>query len=262
MAGEKKLKVNDSGKPVDYSRMRKERLGAVDPTRFDFIAATSHGFRTHLTSIKGYISLVLSGKTGKVNKVQKEFLTMVKESADSLHKLINSILDLSKIESGRIQMKRSYMNFDDIIKDQVRIFQAQAKRKGLTLKAEVEENLPSIRGDSDWLKVALGNLIDNAIKYTNEGGVTITAVDAGENVRLSISDTGVGVGKKEYERIFDPFQRSERIVMEGRESAGLGLSITRSIIERHGGSIWVESKVNQGSRFVFELPKEQRKSKR
>ncbi len=255
-------KENSSFVPERREDRLREKHSRVDPMRYDFIAATSHGFRTHLTSIKGYISLILSGRTGDINQVQREFLTMVSESAENLHKLIDSILDLTKLDSGRITMKRTYIDINKLVEEEVTVFQAQAKSKGITVKAELEPVMAHFRGDGDWLKVAMENLIDNAIKYTKQGGVVVKTNDAGENVRISVIDNGVGIDKKDFDRVFDPFQRSARTAVENSESSGLGLAITRSIIECHGGKIWVESKANQGSKFIFTLPKEQRKHPR
>ncbi|MFC1770336.1 ATP-binding protein [Candidatus Margulisiibacteriota bacterium] len=225
-----------------------------------FFSTVSHELRTPLTAIKEGISIVLDGSAGVINHVQSNFLTLSKRNLDRLHRLINDVLDLSKIESGKITYNIVKVDIREIISDVVAIHESIIKERNLYLRAEISKNLGKIDCDFDKMAQVLTNLINNALKFTNRGGITITIRKDNRQrlVAFSVKDTGIGIKKQDIPRLFHTFQQVGKDQYRKPGGTGLGLVICKEIIEKHGGKIWVESTYRKGSEFIFTLPQKDR----
>lgn len=221
----------------------------------EFVSTVSHELRTPLTSIKGYIDLILDGEAGEVNEIQQEFLSIVKENSDRLVELINDMLDISRIESGRIVLKIQPLDVGERIAGAVNTFRAVLDQQGRTIQVDVAEDLPKAAGDPDRVGQVLINFISNAIKYSPDGGnVTVRAEVVEERVKVSISDEGIGIAPEDQGRLFTQFYRVDSSLTREIGGTGLGLSICKSIIELLGGEVGVVSEPGSGSTFWFTLP--------
>lgn len=227
----------------------------VNQMKNEFVSTVSHELRTPLTSIKGYVDLILDGETGEINEIQREFLGIVKQNSDRLVALINDMLDISRIESGRIHLKIEPLDLDDLVFGAIDTFKAVIQQTGHGLSAEIPESLPLAAGDRDRVGQMLINLISNAIKYSPAGGaVTVSARKHGEQVVVSVADEGIGIAREDAEHLFDQFYRVDSSLTREIGGTGLGLSICKTIIELLGGQIWVKSTLGKGSVFSFSLP--------
>lgn len=256
--------VNDlarSNKELDkFTRELKDanqRLRELDQVKSHFISAASHELRTPLTSIKGYVESILEDEVGPLNEQQRQFLEYVKVATDRLHRLLNELLDISKIESGRVRMNKNLTNLQDLLKEEVMIFKTQAQNKGINLDIQTDSRLRSIYCDADKIREVMDNLLNNAIKYTPKGGAV--RIEAGNDdkggVKINVRDTGIGIAKEDMLRIFEPFQHIEKEGMEDEEeSTGLGLALVKRIVEAHEGNVTVQSQLGNGSLFTVSLP--------
>jgi|GEM_PF-532809 two-component system phosphate regulon sensor histidine kinase PhoR len=228
----------------------------VDRMKTEFVATVSHELRTPLTAIKGYIDLMLGGKTGPLTNVQSEFLTMTQHSTERLTALINDMLDISRIESGRMEIRQETVDYLPLAEQTVRLMQAEAQKKQIHLELDVQEgSLLQVRGDSDRITQALVNFISNGIKYTPQGGTVRVTIESNDDfVTTCVSDTGVGIASRDLPRLFQKFFRADNSTTRETGGTGLGLAITKAILEKLGGSVWVESEVGKGSKFWFTLP--------
>lgn len=233
-----------------------DRLKKMDEIKSHFISAASHELRTPLTSVKGYVDVILEGEAGPVNGQQQEFLGYVKESTERLHRLLNELLDISKIESGQVAMRFEESNVRLLLKEEMMVYKAHADEKEIQMVMETDPTLKDIYCDSDKIKEVVGNLLSNAIKYTPNGGeIKILARNHGEeNVRIDIKDSGIGIRKADQMRIFEPFQHIEKEGMDHEESTGLGLTLVKKIVEAHQGSVQADSEEGVGSTFSVFLP--------
>jgi signal transduction histidine kinase/CheY-like chemotaxis protein len=221
----------------------------------EFVSTVSHELRTPLTSIKGYVDLILDGDAGEVNEIQQEFLGIVKENSDRLVDLINDMLDISRIESGRIRLKIEPMSVSDSIEGAIDTFRAVLQQTGRKIESKVPDNLPLVAADRDRVGRVLINLVSNALKYSPEGGdVTLSATLSNSHVTISVKDRGMGISREDQKKLFTKFYRVDSALTREIGGTGLGLSITKSIIELLGGEVGVKSKVGHGSTFWFTLP--------
>lgn len=221
----------------------------------EFVSTVSHELRTPLTSIKGYIDLILDGEAGEINEIQREFLSIVKQNSDRLVELINDMLDISRIESGRIHLKIQPLDMCDLMAGAVDTFQAVSEQSGHKLIPKAPADLAKAAGDRDRVGQVLMNFISNAIKYSPEGGsVTISAKQEGDSVTVSITDEGIGISKEDQAQLFTKFYRVDSSLTREIGGTGLGLSICKSIIELLGGKVGVKSAAGKGSTFWFSLP--------
>lgn len=229
-----------------------ERLNSV---KNDFVSMVSHELRTPLTAIKGFVHVVLNEEAGKINEQQKKFLSIVDQSSNHLNRLIGDLLDLSKIESGLIILKLEQLDLVDVVRKSVETNINQIENKDIKLHLEIDKELPKINGDHSRLMQVYNNLIANAVKFTDLGGqITITVKEKGDFVCSSISDTGIGIPKAEHKKIFDKFYQVDSTHTRIVGGTGLGLFIVRTIVELHGGNIWLDSTPGSGSTFSFLLP--------
>ncbi len=221
----------------------------------EFVSMVSHELRTPLTSIKGYVDLIVDGEAGEINAVQREFLEIVQENSDRLVSLINDLLDISRIESGRVHLRIEPLDPRDVVSGVIDTFRTYAEQSGLTLIADIEPDLPRVAADADRVGQVLMNLTSNAVKYSPGGGsVTIRAARDGDFVNLGVSDTGIGISEDDQRQLFTKFFRVDSSLTREIGGTGLGLSICKSVVELHGGTIWVTSAEGEGSTFTFSLP--------
>lgn len=227
----------------------------VTQMKNEFVSTVSHELRTPLTSIKGYVDLILDGEAGEINEMQREFLDIVKQNSDRLVQLINDLLDISRIESGRIHLRIEPTDMGDIIAGAVDTFKALLAQTGTSVELHVPKSLPMVAADRARAGQVLVNLISNAIKYSAAGStVTVRARKKDHQVVVSVKDQGVGIAKDDIDHLFSKFYRVDSSLTREVGGSGLGLSICKTIIELLGGRIWVESKLDHGSTFSFSLP--------
>lgn len=221
----------------------------------EFVSMVSHELRAPLTSIQGYVNLLLEGHTGKLHAEQQECLSIVDHNADRLLGLINDLLDIARIEAGQIDLHRTVLDLARLIQGVVSSFRPliEAKRQALTV--DLSDALPAVWGDSDRVTQILTNLVSNAHKYTPAGGEIRVAVQPEDGfVRVDVRDTGVGLSPEEQARLFTKFFRGQSPLARAAGGTGLGLVITRALVELHGGQMMVSSAPGQGSTFSFTLP--------
>ena len=231
------------------------RETAVDRMKTEFVSVVSHELRTPLTAIKGYVELILGGQTGEINDIQRDFLSIVQNSTGRLTALINDILDISRIESGRVDVKRVAVDYARVVRETAATLAQEAAAKNIALATELPESLPPVIGDPDRIAQALMNLLSNAIKYTPDGGrVRVCVETAPTVVTTCIEDTGIGISPADQRRLFQRFFRADNSSTREAGGTGLGLAITKAIVEKLHGTIWVESAPGEGARFYFTLP--------
>jgi signal transduction histidine kinase len=240
-----------------YERLRSanEKLEQINHLKNEFISMVSHELRTPLTTIKGFVSIVLNEETGPLNDQQRRFLETSDRAIDRLTLLVSDLLDISRIEAGQIKMQMRAISLKDVLSRVMASFQPQFKAQNLSLALQLPEHLPMVMGDPDRISQILDNLLSNALKFTTQGGVTISAVDKGDFVLTSVADTGNGIPKEEQDRIFEKFYQIKIKGTYPGKGTGLGLAIVRSIVDSHRGKVWVESESGKGCDFRFLLPR-------
>lgn len=227
----------------------------LDRMKNDFVSMVSHELRTPLTSIKGYLELLQTEQVGKLNDTQREFLNIVKANTERMVQLINDLLDLSRIEAGRIELRPQALDLARLIQTVVETMHPQLRAKQQNVVLAIPPDLPSVWGDHDRVIQILTNLVSNAHKYTPLAGtITIAARVDDAWARVDVTDTGIGLSQKDLTQLFSKFFRAQNRAVQNIPGTGLGLAITRSLVELHGGRIWVESTPGQGSTFSFTLP--------
>jgi signal transduction histidine kinase len=232
------------------------RLKELDRLKSDFVSNVSHELRTPLTAIKGAVDLVLREVAGPLTEKQIHYLTRVQSNTQHLAVLINDVLDLSKIESGGMEVQLGRVAIDGLVHEVVETLRPIAVEKVIALEAAIPERSIFIWADRNKVNQVLMNLIGNAIKFTPvRGSVTISASRNGsDSVQVSVSDSGPGILPAEREKIFAKFYQIAQVGEAKPKGTGLGLAICKALVELHGGRIWVESEVNRGSTFYFTLP--------
>lgn len=257
------------------------KLAKLERLKSEFISIVSHELKTPLTSIKNSLDIVSSGKAGEITEPMKKFLDMAKRNVKKLSKIINDLLDMSKIEAGKMDYAFKQTSIVPVIND-IKMSLAQiAKQKDLILNVDIEENLKDVYADSDRIEQVLTNLVSNAIKFSpNNGSINIAAkvVNAsdivvedcfkkqiqqlnGEFVQVSVSDNGIGIEKDDLVHVFDKFEQIENSLSREVGGSGLGLSIAKQLISSHNGAIWCDSIINKGSVFSFVIPVANEKSR-
>ena len=238
-------------------------LKKFDEIKSTFLANMSHELRTPLNSIIGYTDLLLDRVDGDISDEQEKSLTKVHNNARNLLNLINDVLDMSRIESGRVELDLQGVNLQQVIQDTVSALEPLIKNKGLIMETDFEERLPWAYADPDRVRQVVTNLLDNAIKFTSEGRITISArpSEAGTKgnepakfVEVCISDTGIGIRDEDLDKVFGKFKALDASAISEYKGVGLGLNICKGLVEMQNGTIWVRSKYGEGSRFCFTLP--------
>jgi signal transduction histidine kinase len=214
----------------------------------------SHELRTPLNAVIGFSEVLSERMFGELNEKQEEYLKDIHASGQHLLSLINDILDLSKIEAGRMELELADFHLPQAIENALVLVRERALRRGIKLKQSIDSRLGEVQGDERKIKQVLLNLLSNAIKFTPEGGrVGVRAEPVDEHVEVAVSDTGVGIAAEDHEAVFEEF-RQVGAAEKRAEGTGLGLALARKFIELHGGRIWVKSQVGAGSTFTFTLP--------
>jgi len=228
----------------------------MDQMKSDFISLVSHELRTPLTSIIGFVSFILDGKAGPINDKQRNSLARVQRQSKRLAALINDLLDISRIESGRIQMEQEPIPLLEIATQRIEEIRPQADEKSIQLNLTAPESVPKIVGDEARMGQVFTNLIGNAIKFTpNNGEVSVKLKVDGNLLHVEVIDTGPGIPVEERQKVFDKFYQFSDIHTRQQGGSGLGLSITRSIVQAHGGTLWIDDgNRGKGSNFQFVLP--------
>jgi signal transduction histidine kinase len=239
---------------------KSKQIEAANRHKSEFLANMSHELRTPLTAVIGF-SEVLSQKVfGELNDKQSEYMDDIISSGRHLLSLINDILDLSKVEAGRMELDLTKFDLPNAIDNALILMRERAARHGITLRHRVDERLGEVVSDERKFKQILLNLLSNAVKFTPEGGrIDVDASVASEAIEISVSDTGSGIAPENQEAIFEEFRQVGTDYSKKREGTGLGLTLTRKFVELHGGKIWVQSAVGKGSTFTFTLPLNQEK---
>jgi PAS domain S-box-containing protein len=230
------------------------REAEVDRLKSDFVSIVSHELRTPLTSIKGYLDLVIMGAAGAFNKQQESFLKITRDNAERLHELVSHLLDISRIEAGKLDLDIQVVSLPKVIEQTAGGLQKEFEDRDLTLTVDIPPSLPETFGDPNRISQILDNLLSNAYKYTVEGGATVRVRVVQDALQIDVVDTGVGIAQEDREKLFTRFFRAEEAMVRQQPGSGLGLNITRSLVELHGGEIWVESEPGKGSTFSFTLP--------
>lgn len=232
-----------------------EKLKELDHLKSQFVSVVSHELRTPMTSIKGYVENLLDGLAGALTHKQTYSLDRVKHNVERLTRMINELLDLSKIEAGRLDLTVMPVALPEVAEEVVESYQAAASQKSIILRTVFPQPLPMVMGDADKLSRVLINLVHNALKFTPQGGKILVEGRANDerHVEVSVTDSGNGIPPHDIEKIFDKFYWSESAPVEAR-GAGLGLAIAKNLVELHDGTIRVESTLGQGSRFFFTIP--------
>lgn len=229
-------------------------LAKLHSLKDDFVSTVSHEFKTPLTSIKGFLAVLLSEEAGPLNKEQKRFLRITLSAADRLGNLVMDMLDLSRLEGGlRIEMKP--ISLEAVARRSVENHRFPAEDRQIRLVFESPPLLPKVIGHEEWLRQVFDNLISNAIKFTPQGGqITVGLANRGEGIEARVEDNGIGIPVVDQERIFEKFYRASNRQSIKAPGTGLGLAICQSILDRHEGRIRLESEPGKGSRFVFVVP--------
>lgn len=232
-----------------------EKAQAADRIKSAFLAAMSHELRTPLNSIIGFTGMVLQGLAGPLNEEQKKQLGMVRGSARHLLDLINDVLDISKIEAGQLTITSEIFDLRKSIDKTLQIVSPLAEKKNLRLYSRIGDNISEIRGDQRRVEQIIINLLNNAVKFTDRGEIKLDCHADDKAITLSVTDTGIGIKPENLNIIFDAFRQVDSGITRVQEGTGLGLNITKKLVEMMGGSIHVASKLEEGSAFTVTLPK-------
>ena len=234
-----------------------DKLKALYNVQKEFSTTLPHELRTPLASVKASIDIVVSGAAGDITSEQKDFLSRAKANVDRLNRLINDILDLAHMESDRVMLNKEPLDINKVILSVAETQETVARVKGLYLKTSLDPDIPALVLDRDKITEVLDNLVNNALKYTQAGGVTVSSRFDGEKhqVEVRVQDTGRGIKEEDIVKLFEKFQRLDDPYQK-QAGTGLGLAICKEIIRQHGGTVGVESKKDQGSCFYFILPVE------
>ncbi len=243
-------------KMAEEIRFENVRLSHASKAKSEFLANMSHELRTPLNSIIGFTELMKQKVIGELNDKQEHYMDNVLSSSNHLLRLINDILDLSKVESGKIELTIEKLNISDIIDESLLLMKENANKHNIILKKESDTALEFIYADRLRLKQVLFNLLSNAVKFSKpEGGkVTVTANKQGDMVKISVSDTGIGIKEENLEKLFKEFEQIDSGISRKYGGTGLGLAITKKLVELHGGKISAESTYGEGSTFSFTIP--------
>ena len=237
----------------ELDRLYRE-LESASKHKSEFLASMSHELRTPLNAIIGFSQVLRERMVGQLNEKQEEYLDDILSSAYHLLSLINDVLDLSKVEAGQVELDVAPFSLLDALESGVVMVRERALDDDVRIALRADPDADAVEGDERRIRQVVFNLLSNAVKFTPEGGaVEVSAARLNGEVRVSVSDTGAGIAPDDRERIFEEFQQTEAGV-DQREGTGLGLALSKRYVELHGGRIWVDSEVGEGSTFVFTLP--------
>jgi signal transduction histidine kinase len=254
LASQSKVAIENAGlfrEIEDKSR----QLEIANRHKSEFLANMSHELRTPLNAIIGFSEVLDQRLFGELNPKQAEYVKDINASGQHLLSLINDILDLSKIEAGRMELQVSEFNLPIALENALTLVHERANRRGVRLELELSNGVGNVTADERKVKQILLNLLSNAIKFTADGGtISVSAKRNREAVEISVADTGIGIATEDQEIIFEEFRQLSPERGQKREGTGLGLALARKFVEMHGGRIWVESALGTGATFTFTLP--------
>jgi signal transduction histidine kinase len=238
---------------------KSRQIEAANRHKSEFLANMSHELRTPLNAIIGFSEVLQEKLFGELNEKQAEYTSDILTSGQHLLSLINEILDLSKVEAGRMELEVAPFDLPLAIDNARTFVRERALKHGINLDIDVDDRLGEYLGDERKIKQILLNLLSNAVKFTPEGGrISITANKTENGVEISVTDTGIGIPPTEQSTIFEEFRQVGGDYAHKKEGTGLGLTLAKKFVELHGGKIWVESEVAKGSAFIFTLPEKPR----
>jgi len=225
----------------------------------EFVATVSHELRTPMTSIKGYVDILLMGAAGALNEQQTHFLEIVRNNSERLAILVNDLLDISRIESGRLTFSLQPFDLAPIARDAVAALtrRTQEDHKSMRIETDLPRNLPRVLGDPEQIRRVLDNLLENAYYYTGENGQILLRIrKVSDHLQVDVKDTGIGIPPELQPRVFERFYRGEHPFVLATSGTGLGLSIVKHLVDMHNGQIWLESSgvSGEGSTFSFTIP--------
>ncbi|MFK7970862.1 MAG: response regulator [Bacteroidia bacterium] len=241
-------------KTAKLEQQRAERLEQIDKLKDQFLANTSHELRTPLNGIIGIAESLHDGVARDDHAAQQENLGMIIASGRRLSNLVNDILDFSKLKNSELDLQLKTIHLRSLAEVIVRINRSLATGRGIALENQIEESIPGVLGDENRIQQILYNLVDNAIKFSNEGTVELAAHKEGEFVVIAVKDEGLGIAPNNQKQIFEAFQQADGSAQRAYSGTGLGLSISRKLVELQGGKMWLESELGKGSTFFFSLP--------
>ena len=242
----------------DLNKMSSQ-LKEIDQMKSDFLASVTHELKSPLTSLIMYIDLFWEGAAGELNEKAKKFLKIMGRNSNRLSRFIDDLLDMAKIERGKMEIKKEPLEILIIASETVELMKPQADGKNIEMAMDIPDNLPLVLIDGDRTRQIITNLLSNSIKFTPEKGkISVKIQDEKEHLQVSISDTGIGIPPDKIRKIFDKFEQVKEVRerVKGPKGTGLGLAIVKSLVEAQGGKIRVESEVGKGSTFYFTLPKQ------
>lgn len=250
-------KTNEGIKVLYEELKRKnEELQKLDQLKSDFVSTVSHELRTPLAITTEGISLMIDEIPGEINDKQRKILSTSKDNIDRLARIIDDLLDISKIEAGKIELKLKTHDIRQVLHDFIDSYQRVVKRKDINLNLFLPESPVELNFDKDKILQIVSNLVNNAFKFTPEGGTVDVRLDPREkDVLFCVKDSGIGIDKEDMEKLFRKFQQFSRKAGPGIKGTGLGLSISRALVQLHQGDIWAESEPEQGTSFYFTIPR-------
>lgn len=244
--------LQDSNRELNEAN---EKLRELAELREEFLALTTHDLRSPLTVISGVISFFTSGRLGELSPEQKNMVAMMERNTQNLIELVNDLLDASKLESGTMRLDIAAFDLRGLLDELREAMEPLAKEKGIELVEAIPSGLPQVEADRAKIRRVLQNLLSNALKFTPKGGrVSVSAEQKDGRISVSVSDTGVGIAPEDVNRLFDKYEQARSRATRGEKGTGLGLYITKQLVELHGSEIKVESKMGKGSTFSFTLP--------
>ncbi len=259
-AGELRARLNVGIRMIDLQNTlanHVKRLQEMDKVKTSFLSTVSHELRTPIAIMQEGISLCLEGVAGDLTDMQKELLDDVLDNSGRLLRLITDLLDVSKIEAGRIKLNKTIVNIGEVIQKTLKQFQTHASEKGVQLSTEIPDAPLEVYLDSDKVIQIINNLLSNALRFTDKGGkVTVILQELEDVIQCEVKDTGVGIKKQDIPKLFNKFEQVGRVEGPGYKGTGLGLTIVKGLVEKHRGKVWVESEAGKGTSFFFTLRKE------
>ncbi len=230
----------------------------------EFVSFVAHELKNPMTSIKGYTELIAAGAVGQINEMQTNFLNTIRSNVERMSTLVSDLNDNSKIEAGRLRLDYKAVEVNDLVDEVVRSTKRQVEDKKQSINVDMPLNLPKVWGDRTRLGQVMTNLVSNANKYTPEGGTLLMGAELSENrwdlegakrvIHLWVKDNGIGISPEDQQKIFQKFFRSEDQKAREAPGTGLGLNITKSLVEMQGGRIWFDSEFRKGTTFHFTVP--------
>src|SRR5256886_400230 len=246
--------ANENADLVGELRVNNLQLERANRLKSEFLASVSHELRTPMNAIIGYTKLMLDGLDGEMTAQQQTDLFRVAQAADNLLGLINGLLDLVKIEAGKMELNIEEVNITDVTEEALELVRPHADEKGLQVRSVIPQGLPNVWADRARVRQVLANMLANAVKFTERGIVSVAANAAEGWVTVSVADTGVGISPEAQAYVFDEFRQADSSTTRRYGGTGLGLAISKRLVTLHGGRIWVDSEVGRGSTFHFTLP--------